>query len=124
MFLNCCNKLIKPKAAKANTLEGLKIFKYGHCPNPKCNGFNLIIETILLFGRTKEEYLRGKKAVRELEKYTNRVETVKKREYRKNTAKGFNYAKSGFSKGKEVQETRELATDRLLSRNEIELIAV
>ena len=48
------------------------------------------------------------------------------RQYRKNTAKGFHYCNTywDLKKNKIRVETRELATDRLVCRDELDLIAV
>ena len=67
--LKCCGSPIRPDRFVCDTEDGKKIFKSGYCNNPRCNCFNLIVETINLFGRVKQEYIRGKKAIRELERY-------------------------------------------------------
>ena len=122
--LSCCGKVIKPHRQKVFTDDGMKIFKSGKCNNPKCQCFNLIIETVNLFGELKELYFRGKKAIRELKKYKYALMEYKQyKRYKKNTAKGFHYAKPGFNRKekKYVQEVRELATDRKIGFVETEL---
>lgn len=122
--LNCCGKVIKPYRQKVFTDEGIKIFKSGKCNNKDCRCFNLIIETVDLFGRAKENYFRGKKALREIEKHKAfLIEHQQYRRYKKNTAKGIHYACPGFNKkeNKFIQEIRELSTDRKIGYFESKL---
>jgi len=123
--LNCCGNLIKPTRKKIDTEDGTKIFKFGYCNNHKCKCFNLIIETINIFGRATETKLKGKRAKKELEDHKSLFDFKPQKQYKKNTAKGFHYAKFEYNvkEKKYIQAIRELSTDRKVETFSSELIA-
>ncbi len=126
-LLKCCGKIIKPRRFTFTDDDGLKIMKIGKCNNPKCNITVIEVESVNLFGRVKSEILRGKKANKYLEENKYRlVEQKNHRQYKPNTAKGFHYSNSywDLKKNKIRVERRELGTDRLISREDFDLIAV
>ena len=125
--LKCCGRLIRPKRFSFTDEEGLKILKIGYCSNPGCGALVIELERVSIFGRVSTETLRGKRARRFLEENKDKLQETKTyRQPKKNTAKGFHYSKVywDFKKNKIRMEVRELATDRLVSREEKELKAV
>ena len=126
-MLKCCGRLIRPKRFSFTDEEGLKVLKIGYCNNPGCGILVIELERVSILGRVKKETLRGKKAQRFLEENKDKMQETKVyRQPRKNTAKGFHYSKIfwDLKKNKIRQEIRELATDRLISREDFDLIAV
>ncbi len=123
-MLKCCGRLIKPKRFTYTDEDGLKVVRVGFCSNHKCGIPVIEIEGLSLFGRVKKQTLRGKRAKNYLE--ANRakfVEEKRYRQYRENTAKGFHYSTSywDLKENKIKVEQRELATDRLIKRETLEL---
>ncbi|HSA05947.1 MAG TPA: hypothetical protein P5556_02075 [Candidatus Gastranaerophilales bacterium] len=124
-MLKCCGKQIKPKRFSFTDDDGLKVLKIGYCRNSSCGILVIEIESITLFGKVQKETLRGKKALRYIEDNKHKLlETKRHRQYRNNTAKGFCYSNTywDLKKNKIRLERRELATDRLISKEEIDLI--
>ena len=105
--MRCCNKLIKPRRYTFEE-DGKKfVIKLGNCINPKCRLLILEIEEISIFGRCKKKTLKGKKAKAFWEEKEAKIFfNPKHKQYKKNTAKGFNYLD-----GRE-QAIKELSTDR------------
>jgi len=127
VLFKCCGRPIKPKRFTFTDEDGLKVLKVGYCKNLNCAILVLEMEKISVFGRSEKTTLRGKRAHRFLEENKDRLQETKvHREYRKNTAKGFHYSNTfwDLKKNKIRQEVRELATDRLISREDTDLIAV
>lgn len=126
-MLKCCGRLVRPKRYSFTDQDGLHVLKVGTCSNSNCGAFLLEIEKVSIFGRTEKNVLRGKRALRFLEENKQRIREEKNfRQYKENTAKGFHYSNTfwDLKRNKIRQEVRELATDRLISREESDLIAV
>ncbi len=126
-MLKCCGRLVRPKRFMFTDEEGLHVLKVGYCSNSSCKVLLLEMEKISVLGRIEKQILRGKRAVNFLEENQHRlVEAKKHRQYRKNTAKGFHYCNTfwDLKRNKIRQEVRELATNRLISREDLDLIAV
>ncbi len=126
-MLKCCGKLIKPKRFTFTDENGLHVLKLGYCNNLKCGILAIEIEKVSLFGRTEKITLRGKRADNFLEENEHKLlKSNNYRQYKKNTAKGFHYCNTfwDLKRNKIRQEIRELATDRLISREDTDLIAV
>jgi hypothetical protein len=120
-MLKCCGRLIKPKRFTFRNEHGLVILRTGHCSNPACGALIAEIENVNLFGRAEKTLLRGKKAMQFLKENEHKLVNFKQsRQYKQNTAKGFHYSKSywDLKKNLVVIEMRELATDRLVKREE------
>lgn len=127
IVLKCCGRLIKPKRYTFTDEEGMHVLRAGKCLNESCAALVIEIEKISVFGRAEKFVLRGKKAKCFLEENRHRLlESKKYRNYKENTARGFHYCNSfwDLKKNKIRQEVRELATDRLISREEKDLLAV
>jgi len=123
-MLKCCGRLIKPKRFTFTDDDGLKVVRVGFCSNPNCAIPVIEIEKLSLFGRTGKQTLRGKRARNFLE--ANRIKFIEDKRYRQfkpNTAKGFHYSTSfwDFKENKIKIEHRELATDRLVKRETLDL---
>ena len=123
-MLKCCGGLIRPKRFTFTDDDGLKVVKIGFCSNPDCGIPVLEVESVSLFGRVKKEEYRGKRAKKFLE--ANKVKFLEEKQYRQykqNTAKGFHYSNSYWDlKDNKIKvEYRELATDRLVKRETLEL---
>ncbi len=126
-MLKCCGRFIKPKRFSFTDEDGLHILKIGHCVNLECAALVVQAEKINVFGRSEKQTLRGKKARKFLEDNQHKLLNTKKyRQYRENTAKGFHYCNTfwDLKRNRIRQEVRELATDRLISRKDSDLIAV
>lgn len=123
-MLKCCGRLIKPKRFTYTDTDGLKVVKIGFCTNPNCGIPVLEVENVSLFGRTNTLTLRGKRAKNFLEENKLKfIEEKKHRQYKENTAKGFHYSNSYWDlKDNKIKiEHRELATNRLIKREVLEL---
>lgn len=123
-MLKCCGRLIKPKRFTYRDDDGLKVVKVGFCANENCAIPVIEVESVSIFGRVKKHSLRGKKARNFLSE--NRVKFLEEKrhlQYKENTAKGFHYSTSywDLKENKIKIEHRELATDRLIKRESLEL---
>jgi len=119
--LKCCGKPIKTKRFAFDDEDGRKVLKFGYCNNSKCGILVIEIENLTLFGRVAKKTLRGKKALNFLEENEKKLLQIKScRQRRKNTAKGFHYCNSFWDLKRNLirMEIRELATDRLIKREE------
>ena len=120
-MLKCCGKPIKAKRFAFDDDEGRKVLKMGYCNNSKCGILVIEYENFTLWGRVQKQTLRGKKAERFLEENEEKLMAAKNHtQYRKNTAKGFHYCNSYWDLKRNIirMEVRELATDRLIKREE------
>lgn len=125
-MLKCCGRPIRARRLVFADEDGLKVLKVGKCTNEACKVLVVEIENITLFGRIERKLLRGKRALRFLMENEDKIVNYKRYvQYQKNTAKGFHYSNSFWDvkKNRVVIEMRELATDRLIKREEKNLIA-
>lgn len=123
-MLKCCGRIIRPKRFTYTDADGLKVVKVGFCTNPNCAIPVLEIESVSLFGRTSAVLLRGKRARNFLEENKLKfLEEKQHKQYKQNTAKGFHYSNSYWDlKDNKIKiEHRELATNRLIKREVLEL---
>ena len=124
-MLKCCGRLIKPKRFTFTDDDGLKVVKVGFCANLKCGIPVIELENVNFFGRIQKQTLRGKKARNFLKENKEKFKKEQKfMQYRKNTAKGFHYCNTywDLKQNKLKLEHRELATNRLIKRETLDLI--